>query len=140
MSWSLTGVVFLTKPGYEGAYEKLSPKTYEIKNPFRVVPKEGWHEIKFIRTILGYHLVVNDKGIWKHFDPDTLQERRFPSDAEIKALINDATSVNKERYGDVVEIGSENVVTDTGVEITLDWSKLSIKQSGSDTRLISAHP
>ena len=135
--WALTGIVFLVKPGYAGAYDQLSPKRYEIRDTIRFLPAKGWREIKLFRTVLGDHLIVNDGGSWRHLDPATLQDRPPPSEKELKALIGDAITSDSERYGNIVNVQSGKVSTDTGVEITLDWSRVELAQHGRDTRLIN---
>ena len=135
--WALTGIVFLIKPGYAGAYDQLSPQRYEIRDTIRLVPAKGWREIKLFRTVLGDHLIVNDGGIWRHLDPTTLLDRPPPSEKELKALIGDAMISDSERYGNIVNVQHGIVSTDTGVEITLDWSRMALGQSGRDTRLIN---
>jgi hypothetical protein len=134
--WALTGIVFLIKPGYAGAYDQLSPQRYEIRDTIRL-PAKGWREIKLFRTILGDHLIVNDGGIWRHLDPATLQDRPPPSEKELKALIADAITSDSERYGNIINVQPGKVSTDTGVEITLDWSRVELAQRGRDTRLIN---
>jgi hypothetical protein len=134
--WALTGIVFLIKPGYEGAYEQLSPRHYEMQDTISLLPARGWSEIKMFRTVLGDHLIVRDRGVWRHLDPGTLQERPFPTEHELKVLISDAIGSDSERYGSIVNVQSERVTTDTGVEITLDWSRVALTQRGSDTRMI----
>lgn len=135
--WALTGIVFLVKPGYAGAYDQLSPQRYEIRNAIRLMPAKDWREIKLFRTVLGDHLIVNAGGIWRHLDPATLLDRPPPSESELKALIGDAITSDSERYGNIVDVQSGKVSTDTGVEITLDWSRVKLEQRGRDTRLIN---
>ena len=135
--WALTGIVFLIKPGYAGAYDQLSPQRYEIRDTIHLVPAKSWREIKLFRTVLGDHLIVNDGGIWRHLDPTTLLDRPPPSEKELKALIGDAMISDSERYGNIVNVQHGIVSTDTGVEITLDWSRMALGQSGRDTRLIN---
>ena len=135
--WALTGIVFLVKPGYAGAYDQLSPKRYEIRDTVRFLPAKGWREIKLFRTVLGDHLIVNDGGSWRHLDPGTLQDRPPPSEKELKALISDAMTSDSERYGKIINVQAGKVSTDTGVEITLDWSRVKLAQRGRDTRLIN---
>jgi hypothetical protein len=135
--WALTGIVFLVKPGYAGAYDQLSPKRYEIRDTVRFLPAKGWREIKLFRTVLGDHLIVNDGGSWRHLDPATLQDRPPPSEKELKALISDAMTSDSERYGKIINVQAGKVSTDTGVEITLDWSRVELAQRGRDTRLIN---
>lgn len=137
LCWALTGIVFLAKPGYQGAYENISPKHYPLEGDVTFTPQRGWQELRLVRTILGSHLLVHQHGKARHLDPVTLQAKPLPSDADVRRLINDATAQNRQRYGNIIEVSSGKVTTDTGVEITLDWSTLTLGQQGDDTRLIS---
>lgn len=134
--WALTGIVFLTKPGYEGAYDQLAPRTYSLTSEYTLSPDSHWREIRLLRTVLGDHLVVRDGDTWRHLDPATLQERPPPAEEALKALIEDAIASNPVRYGRIAEVRPGVITTDTGVEISLDWSRLQLTQRGRDTRLI----
>ena len=134
--WALTGLVFLTKPGYEGAYERLSPRTYPLTADIALSPRDDWREARLLRTVLGDHLLVLDQGRWRHLDTATLQDRPPPTDAELKALVEDAVANHAARYGNVIMVEDGVATTDTGVEITLEWSRLAFSQQGHDTRLI----
>ena len=136
VAWSLTGIVFLVKPGYDGAYESLSVKTYPLEQAFNIGSNDDWHEARLLRTALGYHLLANDKGHSIHLDPVRMQLREVPSAADIKRLVEDAIAGNRERYGKLIHVSGNKVKTSTGVEITLDWHNLSLAQSGRDTMLI----
>jgi hypothetical protein len=137
LGWALTGIVFLTKPGYEQAYEQLSIKTYPLERTFKLAPEANWHEARLLRTALGYHLIVRGPSGWLHLNPVSLEPKGIPSDADLKRLISDAIGVSSQRYGEIVGITGGKVVTSTGVEITLDWRNLSLAQAGRDTRLIN---
>ncbi|MDE0931524.1 MAG: hypothetical protein OSA77_12600, partial [Halioglobus sp.] len=137
VAWSLTGIVFLVKPGYDGAYQLLSVKTYPLEHAFKIGPSRDWHEARLLRTVLGYHLLTGEKGNSIHLDPVNMQQKVVPSDADIRRLVEDAIGVNSERYGKLINISGNKVKTSTGVEITLDWRNLSLAQSGSDTVLIN---
>ena len=136
LGWALTGIVFLTKPGYEGAYEQLAITTYPLAQTFSLKPLVNWHEARLVRTVLGYHLLLAGNGRTAHLDPQSFATRTLPSEADIKRLVYDAIGANSKRYGEIVAIDGGKVITSTGVEITLDWPNLSLAQAGSDTRLI----
>jgi hypothetical protein len=136
LGWALTGIVFLTKPGYEGAYEQLAIKTYPLAQTFSLKPLVNWHEARLVRTVLGYHLLLAGNGRTAHLDPQSLQQVNMPSDADVKRLVEDAIGTNSQRYGEIVAVAGSKVITSTGVEITLDWPNLSLAQAGRDTRLI----
>ena len=134
--WSITGFIFLTKPGYEGAYEQLQPKFYPINQTFNI-DVSGWTEAKVYRTILGAHLLVKDQGEWKNLSLTDMQEQAFPSEQNLKLLVNDAISENRNRYGEILHLNGQTIYTDTGVRISLDWNSLSLRQKGQDTDLIN---
>lgn len=136
--WGLTGIIFLLKPGYEGAYQKLTPKLYTLQQTLNVASAPEWQEVRVLRTILGDHLLVNLQGQWKQLDPVTLDERDAPSESNIKALVSDAISIDAKRYGEIESIEAGVVVTNTGVEISLDWPTMTLRQKGLDTRVIGA--
>lgn len=136
LGWSLTGIVFLFKPGYDGAYEKLAVKTYPLERSFELRPPENAHEARLLRTTLGYHLLLSGNGNRQHLDPGGLKPKELPSAEGITRLIQDAIEGNPDRYGVIVEFSEGQAVTSTDVVITLDWLNLSLAQSGRDTRLI----
>lgn len=138
LGWALTGIVFLAKPGYEGAYDQVVVKTYPLEESFPLHSEGVWHEARLSRTVLGYHLLQRGEGDrWVHLDPLTMSVRPKPIDEDLKRLVNDAIEGKGERYGNVLKVVSGVVQTDTGVEITLDWGSLSLAQKGSDTKLIN---
>lgn len=146
LAWATTGVVFLTKPGYDEAYEQISIKTHPLDPAVTVNAEPGWNQIKLVHSILGHHLLVKTDAQTMHLKPRTGEKKAFPTEAEIAQLVTDATAHNVERYGAVVNVeflekGAGQypliqVTTDTGVHVTLDWASLSLSQSGNDTRLI----
>lgn len=136
LGWIGTGVVFLIKPGYEGAYEKVSVKTYPLERQFVFNPSDDWQQIRLLRSTLGYHLLVNKAGVWHHLDPMTLDPWSEPSKAIQVSLLQDAVSVNPARYGRVLDYEAGVFQTTTGVELSLDWDSLSIQQKGADTKVI----
>ncbi len=134
LGWAITGFVFFVKPGYEGAYELLQPKTYPMDGePFALTPNPSWLEVRYFKTILGNHLLVRTAQGWQHLDPATLTVRAKPSDDEIKALLQDAFSANPERYGQVSTIEGATATTATNVKVALNWNRLSLQQTGKDT-------
>ncbi len=134
--WTVTGLVFFLKPGYEGAYELLQLKTYPMQQPFAVTPAPSWQEFRCFKTILGNHLLVRTLQGWQHLDPATLAMRAKPSDEEVGKLLRDAFATNPSRYGSVAAINGGTVTTSTNVKVTLDWSRLSFQQRGPDTERI----
>ena len=134
--WALTGIIFLTKPGYGEAYETLLPKTHPMPGALSVKPKAHWNEVRLFRTILGDHLLVRQGNTWQHLDPATGKNKPYPSEKDIALLVGDAISANLARYGKISAYRNGAVTTDTGIEITLDWTRMGLTQQGRDTRLI----
>lgn len=135
--WSATGIVFHLKPGYAGAYEKLSVRQYPAKatRPLNVQP--GWLEVRALETILGQHLLVRTENGWQHLDPISLNPKPFPDQQSLQLLVQDAMDVNSARYGEITTINKEGIRTSTEVLINLDWNTLTFRQSGRDTRTIN---
>jgi len=131
--WALTGLVFFIKPGYEGAYEVLSPKTYPLERPLTINPDPTWLEFRYLKTVLGEHLLVRTDAGWSHLNPADGRPRGEPTEDEIRALLKDAFSANPRRYGNISRVSGETASTDTGVEVTVDWKRLSLQQRGTDT-------
>ena len=99
--WALTGLVFFIKPGYEGAYEVLSPKTYPMERAVTINPEPSWLEFRCFRTVLGEHLLVRTEAGWSHLNPADVQPRAKPTEDELRTLLKDAFSSNPRRYGNV---------------------------------------
>lgn len=135
--WTITGIIFFTKPGYQGAYEQLSVKTYPIESPLTIEPNNNWQEVKLLKTNLGHHLLVKIDGKNHHLNALTLEPFEQPSDDKIKRLIDDATAKNSARYGEVTSIDGNKIHTSTGIDIQLNWPTLRLSQKGKDTKLIN---
>lgn len=138
IGWALTGAFFFLKPGYAGAYEILQVKTYPIENNIALQPDPSWTEIRLIKTALGEHLLAKTAKGWINLDPQTRTPKPEPSADDLEALLVDAFSSNPGRYGKVVSISGRRATTDTGVQIQLDWNRLSLSQTGKDTDRIDA--
>ena len=132
-AWAITGLVFFIKPGYAGAYEMLSPKTYPVSTQLPISIEPGWQEVRYVRTILGDHLLVRTKSGWVHLDPKDNQPRASPTDGELRNLLKEAFQTNVTRYGEVATVNGATVTTNTGIVVTLDWNRLSLQQKGKDT-------
>jgi hypothetical protein len=133
LAWTVTGFIFLIKPGYGGAYETLAVKTYPIGVATSVTPQPSWLEFRALRSVLGEHLLVRTAAGWRQLDPRTSQPRSAPDDADLRRLVADAISDNSQRYGAIVSTGDGVVRTDTGAEIKLDWQQMRLQQYGRDT-------
>lgn len=70
---------------------------------------------------------------WTNLDPLTMQPRPIPSEAELRTLLKDALAANSARYGEIVSISGNTAKTNTGVEVSLDWNRMSLQQKGKDT-------
>lgn len=136
LAWSATGVFFLVRPAYAQAYAPLELRTYPLERPFSLAAHADWLELRYLRSILGEHLLVRRAGGWTQLDPLTLQERAVPDAASLRRLVTDAIGVNAARFGSIAMLEGSHVVTDTGVEIELDWNTLAFTQEGRDTRWI----
>lgn len=136
LSWAITGLVFFLKPGYVGAYELLQVKTYPLASPITFTPDPAWLECRYLRTILGPHLLVRTAQGWQQLDPLTLQPRKKPTTDEIRLLLTDAISANPARYGQIAEVTNDTAITSTRVQVSWDWNRLSLQQKGQDTERI----
>ncbi|MBA6328153.1 PepSY domain-containing protein [Colwellia sp. MB02u-6] len=137
LGWTLTGLVFFIKPGYQEAYEQLSVKRHPLSQVLTVAPKKNWQEVRLVNTILGAHLLVKSSHKVEHLDPVSQLAKPAPTNLQFKALLNDAFSDNKARYGDIEHVNGLSAQTSTGVEVTLDWQTLKLSQTGQDTKLIN---
>ena len=61
----------------------------------------------------------------------------MPSVAQTSLLLNEAIAANLDRYGSLVEWDGTQGLTSTGIELTLDWERLSLRQLGPDTKRIN---
>jgi hypothetical protein len=136
LGWAITGFIFFLKPGYAGAYEILTPKTYPLTGAASISPQSDWLEYRYFRTVLGDHLIARtDKG-WMNLNLTDLQPRSGPTQSEIEILLKDAFTANPQRYGNISSISGNTAKTNTGVEVTVDWNNLSLQQRGKDTERI----
>ena len=135
VGWATTGLVFFIKPGYTGAYEVLTPKLYPIKKQLLISEDPNWLEVRYLRTILGDHLLVRTESGWMNLNPDDKRARLATGD-ETRRLVQDALSVNPNRYGQIVAVNGDTITTDTGVVVTIDWNRMTLQQTGTDTKWI----
>lgn len=143
LGWSATGFVFFLKPGYAAAYGPLQVATYPLDDRPRPALPAGALEARWLRTILGEHLLVRMPSVALHLDPEG-KPSPLPDEAALRRLLGDAIRESRERYGEIASIerseagGTASARTTTGVALDLDWSTLAIRQSGRDTRRIDA--
>jgi len=135
IAWSLTGVFFLVRPAYEQAYSVLSPKTYSA-DQINISAQPEWQEMRLLKTVLGLHLLVKQEGGWQQLDPDSLEVRATPVEADLVSFVEDAISQDTPRYGELLPGESDPFRTSTGVTIAVNWDSLSLYQQGLDTRWI----
>jgi len=135
IAWSLTGVFFLVRPAYEQAYSVLSPKTYSA-DQINISAQPEWQEVRLLKTVLGLHLLVKQEGGWQQLDPDSLEVRATPVEADLVSFVEDAISQDTLRYGELLPGESDPFRTSTGVTIAVNWDSLSLYQQGLDTRWI----
>jgi len=133
MGWIVTAMVFYIKPGYAGAYESLQMRFYPVDGRIAFSADPSWLEFRYVKTILGTHVIVRTVDGWRQLDPPTLRPREKPTDNEIRTLLNDAFTANSQRYGVVAAISNDSILTSTGVHVSLDWDGLSLYQRGPDT-------
>lgn len=137
IAWAVTGVFFFVKPGYQAAYASLSVKTYALGPMPQLSAKQDWSEVRWIRSVLGPHLLVKHEEKWQQRDPQTLQIDAQPSEQQTRRLVNDAIAQDQPRYGHIQSIDGQQVITDTGIKISLNWSQMRLQQSGQDTDFIN---
>ncbi len=136
LAWILTGIIFLTKPGYKQAYELINIKQYPLDSEYSIQPEMDWLEYRIFRTILGDHLLVNTNGNWIQLDPRSKTEKVTPNQSDILRLLQDAVSVNPQRYGVVQNLENGIYRTSTDVDLIFNWNTMSISQRGKDTKFI----
>jgi hypothetical protein len=133
VAWAITGAIFFIKPGYGGAYEALAVKTYPLDTGMTLPSNPAWLEVRYLKTVLGEHLLVRTASGWKHLDAKTLEDKPAPGESETRALVADAITANPARYGHITRVDGATVTTDTGMRVTLSWTRLALSQRGPDT-------
>jgi len=136
LAWSMTGIFFLVRPGYEEAYERVPVRQYSLPQSLPVPIQPHWKEVRYFRSVLGEHMIVRDQSGWHHLHAETGEVWPLPSGDELKTLLEDAFVFNPDRYGNVVSVDDNLVRTDTGVELSVNWPTLGISQNGRDSRWI----
>jgi len=136
LGWAATGAIFFIKPGYGDAYELLAVKTYPLAGEESIRTQAGWREARLVRTILGTHVLARTDAGWRNLDPSSLQPAPIPGEEGLMRLLRDAFTANPDRYGKIVRLVDRTATTDTGVEVVLDWDRLSLQQKGKDTARI----
>jgi hypothetical protein len=137
IAWATTGTVFLLKPGYEGAYEPLKLKTYPLNENLSVNGAQNWEEVRFVKSILGTHLLAKFADKLIHLDPNSLKPMPIPTQQELILLFEDSLSQNPQRYGSISQIEGTIAMTSTKIEVSLNWDDLTFVQKGIDRKIIS---
>lgn len=96
-------------------------------------PDPAWLEFPYLRTTLGTHLLVRTEKGWSHLNPADGRPRGKPTEDEVRTLLRDAFSANPQRYGNISKVSGDTASTDTGVEVTLNWERLSLQQRKKET-------
>lgn len=96
-------------------------------------PDPTWLEFPYLRTIPGTHLLMRTEKGWSHLNPADGRPRGKPTEDEFRTLLRDAFSANPRRYGNISKVSGNTASTDTGVEVTLNWDRLSLQQRGKET-------
>ncbi|MBV1909425.1 MAG: hypothetical protein KUG78_08885 [Kangiellaceae bacterium] len=135
--WTVTGVFFFIKPGYQQAYQSLAIKSYPLDTAIGIPDDSSWNEVRLINTILGTHLLVRTGDNWQQLDPKSLRQRAVPNESEVRQLVADAISEDKSRYGEIEFVSNTEVKTSNNIEINLNWSQLQLSQKGPDTNFIN---
>jgi len=133
IGWAITGAIFFLKPGYGAAYDAVDLRTYPLQTRLSVDPDPAWLEVRYLKTILGEHLLVRTATGWQHLDPVTRQPKPAPSTDQTRTLLDDAFAANPARYGHVVTADAATFTTDTGIRGTFSWTRLALTQRGADT-------
>ncbi len=136
LAWSATGVFFLVRPGFAEAYERIPVRQYSLSQNLPVALQPDWRELRYFRSVLGEHLVVQTEAGWQHLHGDTGQPWPLPNATDLTRLLEDAFSFNPDRYGNIVTFDGNQARTDTGVNVNIAWDTLSISQNGRDSRWI----
>lgn len=136
LAWSLTGIFFLVRPGYDEAYERVPVRQYDLPTTINLEVDPSWKEIRLFRSVLGDHLIIQDATGWHHLAAGTLEEWPLPDEDDLALLLQDAFQFNPDRYGRVTSVTDNTARTDTGVILNVSWPTLSITQDGRDSRWI----
>ena len=137
--WAGTGAIFIFKPGYGPAYERLEvsflPVSQHDIQRVAVIAKPEWQGVRILKSAAGEHLLVNTPEGPKHLDFSGVP--RSPSVGAVKSLFSESIAANVGRYGQLNHLTGLTAVTSTGVNLTLDWQQLTLRQQGRDSRLIN---
>jgi hypothetical protein len=143
LGWAATGLVFFLKPGYADAYGSLRAVQYPLDGLAPPALPAGALEARWVRTVLGEHLLVRLPSGFEHLDAHG-KPLPLPDEAGLRRLLGDAIREDAARYGAIESVerseadASATARTTTGAVLDLDWTTLSLRQTGRDTRRIDA--
>lgn len=135
--WACTGAFFLIKPGYKNAYEQLQITSYPLNATLPLLPEPEWQAIVINRSILGSHYRVKIDNKWQHINPLNNQMQPEPDSQSIINLLQDAIKHHPDRYGAVLTYQDGIAFTDTKIKLMFDWTRLSLRQQGADSRIFN---
>lgn len=142
--WSITGLLFHLKPGWDRAYDPLSVKRDEPIDVASVVPIASVitkpSSVELFATVLGPMYRVTTKDGSSIIDASTGKPRTFTGE-EVTRLVDDAVSRSPfaNRYGAHVGIsgGDINAIRYAGDQIvTFSPTTMRVSQEGRDTKRI----
>lgn len=138
--WSITGLVFHLKPGWDRAYDQLSVKRDEPIDMSSVVaiatlPRSP--SVELFSTVLGPMYRVTTKDGSSIIDATTGKPRTFTPD-EVTRLVDDAVSRSPfaNRYGAHVGISGNDVRYAGEQVVTFSPATMRVSQEGRDTKRI----
>lgn len=138
--WSITGLVFHLKPGWDRAYDQLSVKRDEPIDMSSVVaiatlPRSP--SVELFSTVLGPMYRVTTKDGPSIIDATTGKPRTFTPD-EVTRLVDDAVSRSPfaNRYGAHVGISGNDVRYAGEQVVTFSPATMRVSQEGRDTKRI----
>jgi len=137
LAWASTAIFFLVRPGYSEAYAPLVLATEAMPARILLPPIDpAWHELRYLSSVLGEHLLVrNDKG-WQHLDARSGEVFPPPDATATRQLLQAAMAADPSRYGEIERLDGLQARSSTGVEISINWHQFSATQVGRDRRWI----
>jgi uncharacterized iron-regulated membrane protein len=138
--WSITGLLFHLKPGWDRAYDQLSVKRDEPIDVSSIVPVSSLpksNSIELFSTAIGpmYRVTTNEGA--SMIDATTGKPRAFTPDEVIK-LVDDGVSRSRfaNRYGAHLSIANNAVRYAGDQVVSFDPSTMRLWQEGRDTKRI----
>jgi len=137
LAWASTAIFFLVRPGYSEAYAPLSLATEAMPARLVLPPTDAtWLELRYLRSVLGEHLLVRTAAGWQHLDARSGEAFPLPDADATRRLLQAAMAVNPTRYGELLSLEGLQARSSTGVDISINWQQFSATQVGRDRRWI----